>query len=672
MSDPFRSGDPTPPPRPDWLTRVRRGLLGGSRNPFDPKVFQHIALIAFFAWVGMGADGISSANYGPEEAYHALRGFTFLTPILAILVAATVLIISASYSQLIEQFPTGGGGYLVASKLLSPGMGAVAGSALVIDYILTVAVSIVSGVDALFSLLPADWHGLRIYVAVFAVAFLVMLNLRGVKESVIFLLPIFMIFVITHVGIVGYGLITHLHDLPTRAAESTALAHSAITQFGWAFIIIRLLHAFSMGAGTLTGIEAVSNGMLSLKEPRVQTGKRTMLYMALSLAYLAAFLLLNFYLFDIEPMAGKTLNSVLFSRIVQDWSIGGLHIGNTLIWIMLISASLLLFVAAQTGFIGGPRVLANMAEDSWLPHRFGHLSERLVTQNGVILMGLAAVLFIFYARGSISVLVAIYAINVFIGFTLALLGMSKLWWQRRQEDKRWLRKFIICGIGFSVSAILLVIMISLKFMRGAWFIMLVTAAMVAVCFLIRRHYRNVAGQIKQLDDILGDLPYGEAQVKETPLSPTEPTAVILVQGYSGQGVHLLLNVHRLFGFHYKQYVFVAVGAIDSGHFKGVAEMTALKKAVQEQIQRYVTLSRSYGFKAEAYTSFAIDYLTEIEKLCLDVHRRYPNSMFFAGRLLFWRDSFWTRLLHNETPLALQRRLMFHGVQFVILPLRLQN
>ncbi len=637
----------------------------------DPRVYHSISLIAFFAWVGMGADGVSSANYGPEEAYHALHGFTFLTPVLAALIAATVLIISAAYTLLIEQFPTGGGGYLVASKLLHPNLGPVAGSALVIDYILTIAVSILSGVNAVFSLLPASLHGARVYVAVFAIVLLVVMNLRGVKESVIALLPIFLIFVVTHIVAVSYGLFAHLPELPARAATSVTDAKAAIQSAGLGFVLFRLLQAFSMGAGTLTGIEAVSNGMLSLKEPRVATGKRTMAYMAISLAFLAGMILLNYFLFNVHTMPGRTLNAVLFEHILPVWKVAGFDISQAILWVMLASAALLLFVAAQTGFIGGPRVLANMAEDSWLPHRFSHLSERLVTQNGIILMGIAAILFILYSGGSLSMLVAIYAINVFIGFALALLGMTKLWWSKRRSNEHWRRRFIISLIGFLVSALLLVIMVVIKFTRGGWLILIITALLVALCFYIRRHYRQVQQKVEKIDEILTSLSFGDSAVTPQPLDPAEPTAVLLVEKYSGTGIHVLLNVQRLFGPRFKQYVFVSVGPIDSGHFKGVDELTALEKAVRKEAEKYVTLARSYGLKAEARTSLAIDYLGEIEDVCVQIHHDYPNSVFFAARLLFWRDTIWTRFLHNETPITLQRRLMFHGLQFIVLPVRLQ-
>jgi K+ transporter len=382
-------------------------------------------------------------------------------------------------------------------------------------------------------------------------------------------------------------------------------------------------------------------------------------------------LLFNYFLFDTQHVHGMTLNATLFRQITAGWIVAGIDFGNLLLWIALISASLLLFVAAQTGFVGGPRVLANMAEDSWLPHRFAHLSERLVTQNGIFIMTIGAIALILYARASTSALITMYAINVFIGFAMSLYGLSKQWIEKRKSDPKWLRKLFVSSSGFVVCTVLLVIMIVLKFTKGAWLIMLVTGALVLLCFYIRNHYRIIKSKIRELDDILGGLPLGDVPVKHESLKSTEPTAVILVQEYGGQGVHVMLNAQRLFGTRFKQYIFLSVGSIDSGAFKGVDEMAELRKKVQKEADKYVTLARSYGLLAESRTSCEIDYITEIERLCLQVHEEFPNSVFFAARLLFWKDTIWTRILHNETPLTLQRRLMFHGLQFIVLPVRLQ-
>jgi amino acid transporter len=652
--------------------RIRRKLFGARRNPFDPNIFRHISLIAFFAWVGMGADGITSANYGPEEAFRALHGYTFMVPLLGIVIAITVFIISASYVQIIEQFPSGGGGYLVASKLLHPHAGVVSGSALVVDYVLTIAVSTVSGVDSLASISSSPWDpSLKITVAMVVIFVLMYMNLRGIKESVIALLPIFIVFVVTHALLVSYGFISHAHDLPIRLTAGVSEASSAYHKEGFFVLLFIFLNAFSMGAGTFTGIEAVSNGMPVLREPRVKTGKRTMLYMAVSLAFLAGALLINYFLFQSNPSPDKTLNSILFSEIARAWHIGSVNIGTPLIWLTLVSAALLLFVAAQTGFIDGPRVLANMAQDSWMPHRFSHLSERLVTRNGILLMGVAAILLIIYSHGSIAILVTLYAINVFITFSMSQMGMLRLWLSRRKTHDKWISKFIVNSAGFVVCFTLLLIMIFIKFFKGGWLTILITATMVGMCFLIRRHYNRVHEKVESLDAIFADLPFGQEQVVEQPLDTNEPTAVILVEKFGGTGVHVLLNVQRLFGFRFKQFVFLSVGAIDSGKFKGVDELANLRKQVQTEADKYVMLARSYGLKATSVTSCAIDYISEIENLCITTNAKFSNTIFFTARLLFWNDTLWSRLLHNETPIAIQRRLMFHGLQVMVLPVRLK-
>ncbi|MGH7452958.1 MAG: amino acid transporter, partial [bacterium] len=182
----------------NWLQRLRALIIGRARSPHDQAIFHKLSLIAFFAWVGLGADGLSSSCYGPEEAFLTLRGHAHLAIFIALGSALTIFVISASYSQIIELFPSGGGGYLVASKLLSPTLGMVSGCALVIDYVLTITISVASGADALFSFLPPAWQSFKLEFAIFGVVGLLILNLRGIKESVLPLVPIFLTFVLTH------------------------------------------------------------------------------------------------------------------------------------------------------------------------------------------------------------------------------------------------------------------------------------------------------------------------------------------------------------------------------------------------------------------------------------------------------------------------------------------
>src|SRR5215467_3926460 len=240
---------------------IKDVLLGKPKDPLDPRVFHHISLIAFLAWVGLGADGLSSSAYGPEEAYLALGEHTFLALVLAILMAVTVFVISASYSHIIELFPTGGGGYLVATKLLGPRTGLISGSALIVDYMLTITISVASAGDQIFSFLPVSMHGIKFGVELALIFFLIYLNLRGTKESVIFLLPIFLVFVAAHFIAIVIGVVPHGGELPTIAARTYQEVAGDLHGVGLFATLSILLHAYSLGGGTYTGIEAVSNGL---------------------------------------------------------------------------------------------------------------------------------------------------------------------------------------------------------------------------------------------------------------------------------------------------------------------------------------------------------------------------------------------------------------------------
>ncbi len=280
-------------------------LIGPARNVRDPEIFHSLSLVAFLAWVGLGSDGLSSSCYGPEEAFLALGPHQYLAVFLAMLTALTVFIISASYSQTIDEFPTGGGGYLVATKLLGSYAGLTSGCALVIDYVLTISISIASGADAIFSFLPIGWLPYKFWVCVLVVIILVGMNLRGVKESVLTLLPIFIAFVITHVWLITYALIEKAPMLPQITHDAIGEVHRSYHSIGFIALAIIFLRAYSLGGGTYTGIEAVSNGLPILREPRTVTGKHTMIYMSISLAFVAGGILFGYMLFNVGPIQAR-------------------------------------------------------------------------------------------------------------------------------------------------------------------------------------------------------------------------------------------------------------------------------------------------------------------------------------------------------------------------------
>ena len=651
--------------------KLKAALIGKSRDLSDQSLFHKLSLIAFFAWVGLGADGLSSSCYGPEETFKALNGHVYLSLIVAAAAVVTVFVISASYSQIIELFPTGGGGYLVASKLLSPTLGVVSGSALLIDYVLTITISIASGADALFSLLPPALVHYKVMFEAAGVCVLTVLNLRGAKEAVMPWVPIFITFVLTHLFVIGYTVFTHLPNLPEVWHNASADFGASHRSLGWLGMILMVLRAYSMGAGTYTGIEAVSNGLPMLREPRVQTGKQTMRYMAISLSVTVAGLLVGYLLFRVVPENGKTLNAVLFERMTVAWPHG---VALTFIVVTLASEAALLFVAAQTGFLDGPRVLSNMALDRWFPTRFATLSDRFVTHNGIILMGGFALVLMLATRGSVDLLVVLYSINVFITFTLSQLGMVRHWWLERASVPGWKSKIAINGVGTALTAFILITLSAIKFFEGGWITLLVTALLVGAAFLIKHHYNQTSQDLRHLDELVeaAEVQKPDAQPKKpeiTPLNPAAKTAVILVNGFNGLGLHTLFGVLRMFPGVFKNFVFVQIGVVDAGNFKGAAEVENLKSHICEGNQRYVEYMRLRGFHAEAISAVGIDVVEKASELAPSVLQRFPNGIFFGGQLVFRKETLFTRLLHNYAVFSLQRRFYQQGLPLLILPIR---
>ncbi len=656
-------------------SKLKTVVIGKSRDLSDEGLFHKLSLIAFFAWVGLGADGLSSSCYGPEETFKALNGHIYLSLLVAAASVVTVFVVSASYSQIIELFPTGGGGYLVASKLLSPTLGVVSGSALLIDYVLTITISVASGADALFSLLPAASVPYKLAVEVAGVCLLTLLNLRGAKEAVLPWVPIFLAFVVTHAFAIGYAVCTHAANFPDLWQHASAEVAASHSQLGWLGMALLVLRAYSMGAGTYTGIEAVSNGLPILREPRVQTGKRTMRYMAISLALTVAGLLVGYLLYRVQPQTGKTLNAVFFEQLTTAWPHGA---ALTFIVVTLASEAALLFVAAQTGFLDGPRVLANMALDRWFPSRFATLSDRFVTQNGILLMGLGALGLMICSRGSVDFLVVLYSINVFITFSLSQLGMVRHWWQERRALAGWRRRIAINGVGFVMTTFILISLSALKFFEGGWITLVVTGLLVGAAFLIKRHYRRTTLDLRRLDDLVtaaeADCPKpvaaGDAPAPHGPaFNPHAKTAVVLVNGFNGLGLHTLFGIFRMFPGLFKNFVFIQVGVVDAGNFKGAAEMENLQAHLRAEGQRYENYLRKRGFYAEAVSAMGIDVVSEVEKVAPRVLARFPQAIFFAGQLVFAHESFLTRFLHNYAVFAVQRRFYHEGLPLLILPIR---
>lgn len=648
--------------------KIREIVLGKALDPLKSETRHSLALVAFIAWVGLGADGLSSSAYGPEETFRALGGHTQLGLYMAIATAVTVFIIALAYNQVIELFPTGGGGYRVASKLVGPYMGLIAGGALILDYVLTIAISIAAGMEALASLLPLGFQPYKLWAEIFFVSLLIVLNLRGMKEAIKILLPIFLGFVLTHFVLIVYGIFAHAsylpHLVPATLAETTKLAN----HMGWIGVSGMLLLAYSQGGGTYTGLEAVSNNVNILAEPRVHTGKMTMLYMALSLAFTASGIILLYLLWNATPVEGQTLNASTFKAIIDSVDFGSEWMKQVVLIIVLAFEAGLLFVAANTGFLGGPAVLSNMAADSWVPHKFRYLSTRLVTQNGILMMGIAALAVLFWTRGSVTLLVVLYSVSVFLTFAISLFGLCLYWWRHRKQPEHWKKRFFLSLTGFVICAAILVVLLVEKFTEGGWAAIAIIAAIAALCIYVRNHYRETKNAIHSVDMVFANQPSGPHVGAVIP-NHDDQTAVFIVGTSRGGGLHALLWVQRMFPGHFKNFIFVNARTVDSHVYGGEGAVEQMRTEANATLKFFVDFCHSHGMASAAYLGFGTDVVNEVTRLCGDVSKEYPNAIFFTSKLIFEQDNWFTRLLHNQAALAIQRRLHLDGLQMVILPMK---
>ncbi len=649
--------------------KLRDAVIGKPHDPLNPETRHNMAMVAFLAWIGLGADGLSSACYGPEEAFLALGQYTHFGLYLAAATFLTVFVIALAYNQVIELFPTGGGGYKVATQLLGPHAGLLSGSALLVDYVLTISISIAAGVDAMFSTLPPSAQPYKLTTEMTLIIILIMLNLRGIKESIKVLLPIFLGFFLTHAFLIVYGVVAHAEGLPHLIPDTISETRQLTEQMGWVFAAALFLRAYSLGGGTYTGLEAVSNNVNMLSEPRVRTGTYTMLYMAGSLSFTAGGVILLYLLWNAQPVAHQTLNAVTFGAIIDSWRFDPLISHGLLVMVLLLEAGLL-FVAANTGFLGGPKVLANMAVDSWVPRQFRNLSGRLVTQNGIFLMGLGAIGILVWTGGDVSVLVVLYSINVFITFSLSLLGLCRHWWASRYDEDQWKSRLALALLGFTVTGGILVVTVVEKFTEGGWLTILITGLIIALCALIKRHYERVRQQLRTIDALYAPRPDWGEDLPEPPLDPESPTAIFLVGKNRGLGMYTLKWLNEVFTGHFKNFIFLSVGEVDAESYGGKGALRSLQYQIENSLRYYVNYCHNEGWAARSYAAFGTDVEDELEALVVKVVADYPNSVCLGSKLIFDNESWLISWLHNHTAIAMQRRLHLREIQMIVTPIKI--
>jgi amino acid transporter len=459
-----------------------RTLLLGSPLPTAEEVHQRLTRIQALAV--FSSDALSSVAYATEEILLVLiaAGPVALGVSLPIAlgIAGLLVVVASSYYQTIHGYPSGGGAYIVAYDNLGVWPGLTAAAALLIDYVLTVAVSVTAGIAAITSAFPA-LIPVRVWLCLLAIALITWANLRGVRESgTLFAIPTYG-FVLLVLGLVVVGLVRlvtgSLHAVPPPVAEAAEGGVQALSLF-------LVLRAFASGCTALTGVEAISNGIPAFRKPEADNAGKTLIAMAALLATMFLGITVLARSLGVVPEEHETVVSQIGRQIL----------GGGPVYIVLQAATaLILVLAANTSFADFPRLSAILARDRYLPRQLTNLGDRLVFANGVIVLAVLASMLIIVFGGRTHGLIPLYAVGVFLSFTLSQAGMVRHW--RRVRGRGWRWKAAVNGLGAGATGIVLLVIVATKFLHGAWIVILLIPTFVWVFHVVWHHYVSVAEQL---------------------------------------------------------------------------------------------------------------------------------------------------------------------------------
>ncbi len=593
---------------------VQRVLLG---RPLPTTEAEHERLSRPGALGAFGLDALSSVAYGPDEILYVLilagAAGTRLDLPIALAITALLAIVVTSYRQTIFAYPKGGGSYTVARENLGTGAGLLAAAALMVDYLTTVAVSVTAGVEALVALVPVlDPH--RVALDVACVVALMLVNLRGVREAgALFVLPTY-VFVGSLAVLLGWGLLRFatgnlhpLHAVPTHATESVSL-----------FLVLR---AFAGGCTAMTGVEAIANGVPVFKEPAPRNAAGTLVTLAVMLG--ALFLGVAWLGYAIHAVPSDQASVI--AQIGQ--AAAGSGPAYILFVVIQISSAVILILAANTSFNGFPLLAAIMARDGYLPHQFVHRGSRLAYSNGIVVIGVLALALIVLFNGSTHAIIPLFAIGVFLCFTLSQAGMVRHW--LGAHGPGWRLKLAINGLGAVTTAIVTVVVVTIKFGEGAWLVIVIVPVLIVLFTRVHRHYQAVA---REIDTMTPDTPLRPEDIKHTVLVPiaalNRPALQTLAYARSITG-HVIA-------------VYIANGAEDA------ARMRATWDAWDDGAQAPLTIVDS------PYRTIVGPLLAYID----EVDAEDPFDTLTVVLPEFVPAHWWDNLLHNQTALRIKGALLF--------------
>lgn len=458
--------------------KLKHFLLG---SPLPTQRFKLERLPKVLGLAVFSSDALSSVAYATEEILLMLvaagTAVLYLSWPISLAITGLLLVVVTSYYQTIHAYPSGGGAYIVAKENLGVNAGLVAGAALMIDYVLTVSVSIAAGVAAITSALPI-LYGHRVALCLLCILVLTLVNLRGVRESgKVFAIPTYL-FIFSFVCLIAAGLVTYvLSSPPTPEPGPPIRGAEPLT---W-FLVLR---AFASGCAALTGVEAISNGVQAFQPPEAKNASLTLVWMAVILGsfFVGITFLTNHY--GVIPKEAETVVSQLARSIFGE---------GLLYYLVQMATALILILAANTSYADFPRLASLLGRDSFLPRQMANLGDRLVFSNGIIILGVLAALLIVIFQGNTHALIPLYAVGVFLSFTLSQTGMVRHWLTGKYTG--WRKGIVINSIGAVTTAAVLSVIATTKFTHGAWGVLMLLPTLVFILRRIRHHYQLVAAQI---------------------------------------------------------------------------------------------------------------------------------------------------------------------------------
>jgi amino acid transporter len=639
------------------MASLKRLLVG---SPIRTARLAHERLNKKTALAVFSSDALSSTAYATEEillvlaaAYVApigdVHAFSRVIPI-TIGIATLLVIVAISYRQTIHEYPSGGGAYIVAKDNLGTLPGLIAGASLLVDYILTVSVSVAAGVAAITSIFVGtrmawlDEH--RVGLCLFFIAFIAIANLRGVRESgALFAGPTYA-FLVTFLFMIAYGLIRYYLNpglVPPPNDFDLKIAEGYHSQPLHLFL---LLGAFANGCAALTGIEAISNGIPAFKQPEADNAAKTLTWMAILLATMFIGTSAMAYLYKIHPHEHETVISQ-FGRIIFTGYFSWFY------YLVQITTAAILVLAANTSFADFPRLSSLLARDRYLPRQFANRGDRLVFSNGIILLAIFSGVLVWAFRGETSRLIPLYAVGVFLSFTLSQAGMVVHWWHKghgtgkastretpEEKQSHWRKSLIVNGIGAVATCIVLIIFIATKFIHGAWVVVLLVPLLVLMFLKIHRHYIEVAQQLST-EGLVG-------------LRPIHNEVIVPISGIH-RGVIAALEYAKSIAPHHVTAVYVNLDE----------ETTQKLREKWEQWGSGVNLV----VVASPYRSLLRPLLNYIDR----VKRSSQGVVVTIVLPEFVPAKVWQNLLHNHTSLFLKGALLFKkGVVVTNVPYHLEH